>query len=165
MCTVCATGDCVTCKHSTVIRPSCGDTDIKCNSGNCNSNGMPSNTYECKYTNHSILTFQNTTRPIVEQHETYKEINWLKHCSDVKSTFFELGQQPALDARWESPKASRISQDLVQFVSATITVATDTVVVIKTESESILRVNCQNAEEKFYTNATKNVNLKHMVST
>jgi len=159
VCTVCATGDCVTCKHSTVIRPSCGDTDIACNSGNCNSNGMPSNTYECKYTNHSILTFQNTTRPIVEQHETYKEINWLKHCSDVKSTFFELGQQPALDARWESPKASRISQDLVQFVSATITVATDTVVVIKTESESILRVNCQNAEEKFYTNATNTITI------
>jgi len=159
VCTVCATGDCVMCKHSTIISPSCNDTEITCNSGECISNGMPSNTYKCKYDDRRILTFQNTTRPIVLTNEKYKRINWLKHCSDVKSTFLELGQLQALKAPWESSQARRISQDLVQFVSATITVAQETVVVIQTESESILRVNCQNVEEKFYTNATNTITI------
>lgn len=161
VCTLCQDLTCVKCLHRTEIRPICNEKDVLCNDGgNCTSRGMVANTYKCAYDN--ITPFQNAILEIEEHHQSYREINWLRHCDKVQSILLDLERQTALDSRWENPQAQRVSSDLVRFISATITVESPTEVVIRVDeqtTDSILRVNCENEEEHFYSNATNTIQI------
>ena len=100
-CTVCAGLNCdyVECKHQTKLQPVCTDSDVTCGGeGRCLSIDTNKGTYKCKYD--AMPQFNNAVAPIVQLHQRYREINWLKHCSDVTTVPMPLKRKTALNQKW-----------------------------------------------------------------
>ena len=91
--------DYVECKHQTKLQPVCTDSDVTCgNGGTCLSMDTNKGVYKCKYSN--LPQFNNAIAPIVQVHQRYREINWLKYCSDVTSVPMPLNRKSALNNIW-----------------------------------------------------------------